>query len=164
VHPARDGGTIFRVTLPVGTPTAGVPAEANAEPRDGSPGRVLVVDDEEPLARLVSEALSEDGHQTVPVLGRAEALERLAHEDFDLVICDLKMPGPALKRLRDEMERLRPGLGRRLLLITGDTMSAEPEELARREGLALLHKPFDLQDLRRAVRGQLARERGPCGT
>jgi CheY-like chemotaxis protein len=163
-HPARDGGTLFRITLPVGSPTAGAQADAATGPCDGPPGRVLVVDDEESLARLVSEALDEDGHRTVPVLGRAEALERLAGEEFDLVICDLKMPGPALTRLREDMERMRPGLGRRLLLITGDTMSAEPEELARREGLALLHKPFDLEDLRRAVRGQLARERGSCGT
>jgi len=168
VEHGEPAGTRFRITLPVGTPSgaaaAAQPAAVARETLDGPAGKILVVDDEEALARLVAEALDEDGHSTVPVLGRAEALERLEREHFDLVICDLKMPGPAVERLRDEMERLRPGMGRRLLLITGDTLSAEPEDLARREGFPLLHKPFDLEDLRRAVRGQLGRGRGPCGT
>ena len=42
-----------------------------------------------------------------------------------------------------------------LLLTTGDTVSDEPHVLAERAGAELLHKPFDLDELRRRVRGRL---------
>jgi hypothetical protein len=53
------------------------------------------------------------------------------------------------------MERMRPGVASRILLTTGDTMSREPEAFARSRGIAVLMKPFDLDELRRAVRSKL---------
>jgi two-component system NtrC family sensor kinase len=162
------GGARFRIELPIGScvpggarePEAGV---ASLEPRRG---RILVVDDEEPVARLICEALAEDGHDAVFAFGGREALDRMAVEPFDLIISDLRMPGLAAERLCEEMDRLETGLSRRLLLTTGDTVSREAAAIAERAGLALLHKPFDLDHLRRTVRLRLAEHpgRGPCAS
>jgi two-component system NtrC family sensor kinase len=151
------GGAAFRIELPAGMAAKASAGEASRSDPGvrGGPGRILVVDDEEPVARLICEALAEDGHQTAFSVDGREAIERLASETFDLVISDLRMPGMAVERFRDEMERVCEGLSHRLLLTTGDTMSRDAETLAEREGLGLLHKPFDLDDLRRTVRSRL---------
>ena len=162
------GGAAFSIELPVGA-RRGSPArdeQGAVVTEDGPRGTILVVDDEESLARLVCEALEEDGHRAVAAHDEAEALREIAAAAFDLVISDLRMPGTTIEGFREKIERLRPGLSRRLLLTTGDTVSPEPQHLARREGIPLLHKPFDLEDLRRMVRSWLAagRELGTCDT
>jgi two-component system, NtrC family, response regulator AtoC len=69
--------------------------------------RILVVDDEEGLREFVGDALEADGHVTVRVADGQAAADRLARESFDLVITDLRMPGPLdgmalLRRVRAE--------------------------------------------------------------
>ncbi len=54
--------------------------------------RILVVDDEEGVREFLAEALRDDGH-TVEVAGDgAEAVERLGHDGYDLMMTDLRMP------------------------------------------------------------------------
>jgi DNA-binding NtrC family response regulator len=89
-----------------------------------------------------------------------EALARLRTAEYDLVVSDVKMPDMGAQHLHREMERLRPGSSRRLILTSGDTVGRDTEAFARRAELDLLHKPFDLDDLRRLVRTRLARSRG----
>jgi two-component system NtrC family sensor kinase len=156
------GGALFRVELPLGGAESAARSEvATVAPvRETAHGRILVVDDEEPVARLICEALAEDGHAAVAVHGGAEALDRLVGAEFDLVISDVRMPGMTIESMRREMENLRPGMSRRLLLTTGDTVSREADSLAEKEGLPLIHKPFDLDDLRGTVRSWLQACRG----
>ncbi len=56
--------------------------------------RILVVDDEEGLREFVGDALEADGHVTVRAADGQAAADRLARESFDLMITDLRMPGP----------------------------------------------------------------------
>jgi len=158
VQAGDAGGSKFRITLPAGlgepgaTSTPSPPVEA---PR-ATPGRVLVVDDDEPVARLICEALAKDGLVFCRVRDGREALDRLAAERFDLIVCDVKMPDMNGEKLHAELERTRPALARLVLWTTGDTLGPEPEALARRTDLDLLTKPFDLDDLRDRVRRRLA--------
>lgn len=161
---SREGeGASFRIELPVGEDRL-LPSSRDARPRGASRrtarGRILVVDDEDAVAGLICETLSADGHEVRPARDGQEALRRLAEEEFDLVVADLRMPGIGGVRLYEEMERLQPGVSRKILLTTGDTLSRESETLAERSGLTMLLKPFDLDDLRRAVRSRLGKERG----
>jgi two-component system NtrC family sensor kinase len=162
---AHDGpGTTFRITLPAARaarsgkcpdPGAG-PAEPLPSPSTTS-ARVLVVDDDEVVARLICEALNKDGLVTRRVRGGREALERLADEEFDVILCDVKMPDMNGERLYDELQRTRPDLTRRVLWTTGDTLGPGTAKLAERTGLDVLAKPFDIDDLRDRVRRRLAR-------
>ncbi len=162
VESAEGGGARFTIELPVGagetTRRTVVAAPRVAAPR--RPGSILVVEDEGAVAEFICDALGGDGHRVAAVANGREALERLKHQDFDLVISDLKMPVMGGRRLYEEIARRRPELCARLLLTTGDTVSGEPESLAREAGIGLLHKPFDLDELRTAVRARLASEDG----
>jgi CheY-like chemotaxis protein len=53
---------------------------------------VLVVEDEPTVARLIGDVLEDDGFRVDLLLDGREALKRAASEDYDLVICDMKMP------------------------------------------------------------------------
>jgi len=155
------GGARFVATFPVcgSGQTTDIPAEAPL-PSPARTGRILIVDDEEPLARMIAEVLAADGHETRVVLDGRQALERLAEEPFDLIISDLKMPGMNGDQLYAEIRRLYPELPVSVLLTTGDTFEDDARAILDRTGLEVLSKPFDLDDLRRRVRCRLS-ERKP---
>jgi len=156
--PSEMGGACFRMQFPErGAQTddrsrAVLPASGPTVRR----GRILVVDDEKALAQMLREALERDGHRVITAGDGAEALQRLAEGEFDVVISDVKMPGMDAWQLLAEVGRRHPQLKDSVLLTTGDTVSPEPEELARREGLELIAKPFDIDDLLDRVRERLS--------
>jgi DNA-binding response OmpR family regulator len=148
---------LFRVELPLGDApaTASHPPLPLEDDDSITPSRILVVDDEEPIANLILEALAPEGHHVRVARTGNEALDLLTSEPFDLVVADVRMPGLGGMRFHDEMERLRPGISGRLVLMTGDFLGREAKALADRTGADVLLKPFDLSDLRRAVRARL---------
>ena len=109
--------------MAVGEPAAAV----GGGPRSG--GRVLVVDDEPEIGELVAEHLRRDGFTVEVVSSGRMALARLESRSFDLVVSDLRMPdldGPALLLA---LRQRHPELARRLVLITGDALGAEVNEV-----------------------------------
>jgi two-component system NtrC family sensor kinase len=156
---ASGGGARFVITLPPAALAEGrLPeAESPAPPARVRPsGRVLVVEDETAIADLVREALECDGHEVALAPDGLEALRRLGGERFDALLLDWRTPGLGGERLFEEIRRRHPDLAGRVVLTTGDTVSREPDRLAEREGLPIVHKPFDLDDLRDAVVSRLA--------
>lgn len=64
--------------------------------------RVLCVDDDVAVCRLVSRLLERAGYATVAAADMAEARVQLALEDFALVLCDINLPGQSgLEFLRE---------------------------------------------------------------
>ncbi|MBW2086708.1 MAG: response regulator, partial [Deltaproteobacteria bacterium] len=55
--------------------------------------RILIVDDEEPIRRLLGEILAKNGYDCTLAADAAEARERLKEQNFELVLSDIKMPG-----------------------------------------------------------------------
>ena len=55
-------------------------------------GKVLVVDDEAPVAEVLSEFLDEQGHDVTISLTGAEALQRIQDETYDVILTDLRLP------------------------------------------------------------------------
>jgi two-component system, NtrC family, response regulator AtoC len=69
--------------------------------------RILVVDDEEGLRDFIIEALERDGHRAVGAENGQAALGALGRQSYDLMITDLRMPGPTdgmtlLRRARSD--------------------------------------------------------------
>ncbi len=114
-----------------------------------------MVDDEATFAAVVCEALAEGGHHVEMASDGHAALARIEQQEFDLIISDLRMPGMGGERLHRALETDYPHLAGRLLLTTGDTVGEEVESLAARTGLEILHKPFELDELRSRVRARL---------
>src|SRR5438309_9533278 len=109
------------------------------------PGRVLVVDDEEPIRILIQRLLSKHGFSVETAQDGAAAIDKIAHENFDAVVLDLMMPRidgfTVLRQLIDS----DPGLVSRTVVAT-----AYPKDVASRqldEVCQVIIKPFDTKEL-----------------
>jgi len=117
---------------------------------------ILVVEDEEQLARAVGDALQDEGYLVDHAADGELALERISGRAFDAVICDLKMPRLDGKAFYRALEAAAPGLAKRVIFVTGDVAGTDAEEFLKESGCRWLAKPFRLGDLLRALRETLS--------
>jgi CheY-like chemotaxis protein len=151
VVPGEGRGAVFRVELPVEGPegTAAVVTETSKATRGA---RILVVDDEPGIAGVLAEVLQLDGHVVETVGDGEAALGKLALGGYELILSDIRMPeldGPSLYR---ELERRDPRFLRRMIFLTGDTLSPSTRGFLEETGAPCLSKPFALSDVREIVR------------
>ena len=113
--------------------------------------RILVIDDEPLLGRTLSFML-EEHHDVVVVEGGAQALRTLdADARFDLVLCDLDMPGVNGSGVHTAMARMHPELIARFVLMTGGACSGWSEEFLAHYSGARLEKPFSVADVEQVL-------------
>ncbi len=149
VDSAPGRGTTFRLIFPASTAPAPPPEPAPPVP---TTLRILAVDDDPALAKMIALMLRAEGHQVELASSGEEALRRLDETRFDLVISDLGMGsgmnGWELARsVRDD----HPGV--RFCLSTGWDTRVDPAR-ARENGVsAVISKPYRLADLKRILTG-----------
>jgi CheY-like chemotaxis protein len=103
--------------------------------------RVLVVDDEPLFARAVARAMRHHADVVLEWTG-APALERIAQgERFDLILCDVALPGLNGAQFFERLREIRSGVERRLVFVTGGGV-AEIEAKLRQTGRPCLRKPI----------------------
>jgi PAS domain S-box-containing protein len=146
-----DGGAVFTMALPV------VCVEATAvrtrPPEQVNPKRrsILVVDDESEIREALARILTGAQRRVVTVGSGHEALERLAAQDFDVILTDVRMPGLDGRALYQEIAMRWPRRAGRVVFVTGDTLSAALNEFVSESGRPVIHKPFLPSDVRRVV-------------
>ncbi|HET7462500.1 MAG TPA: PAS domain S-box protein [Longimicrobium sp.] len=163
VESGPGGGTAFVVDLPRAEEDATGEPSPDDEPRDGDappPLRVLVVDDEAAVRRVVARYLGRRGHVVHEAAEGGQALamlEEAGDDGYDVILSDLRMPGlggdQLLARLRDRAD----GMDRRLVFLTGDTASEDAERILRGSDVLVLEKPVDLEELARILERVTAR-------
>jgi len=131
VDSSVGAGTRFKVRLPAGGNPHG---DTEAAPR----GRVLVVDDEPLILRSLTRMMGRS-HDVTTASDGNEALELLAQRDFDLVLCDLLMPGLSGVELWERLPAAQRG---KLVFMTGGTCPTEGLGLPVSSGPPVLQKPF----------------------
>jgi signal transduction histidine kinase/CheY-like chemotaxis protein len=117
----------------------------------GVEGRVLVVDDDEPIARMLAEFLAESGFVADWAGGGFSALEKIQQDPPDLIVLDLRMPDLDGRGLLKAIRSL--GLSPRVVLLSADReVATAARELATE---AFVEKPFAPEGLLVAVRRAL---------
>jgi PAS domain S-box-containing protein len=148
-----EAGASFVVTIPVvGTMVPAARADREEKPTAVDRMRILIVDDEPDIRKMLGEILSVDGHIVEEVANGREALARLEEGRFDLVISDLIMPVMDGPGLYEELRRREPKTVEHLLFITGDTLSPRVRQFLDRVARPVIEKPFIPADVRSAVR------------
>lgn len=117
--------------------------------------RVLVVEDEPTVAHLIADVLEDEGMQVDVLLDGREALAQAARESYDLVICDMKMPGLDGQHFYKTLERAGNQLRERFLFVTGDILGAQTREFLERNHLPNVAKPFRVEELTEKVHAVL---------
>lgn len=117
--------------------------------------RILLADDDQATRDLVKRALETEGHHVTLTQDGTEALESLsaAAEPFDLLVSDVHMPGIDGIDLAARAIAAAPGL--RLLLMSGFAEELNRARSLRADHLAVIIKPFTLEQIRSAIRDLL---------
>lgn len=116
-----------------------------------SEARVLVLEDEPTVARLIADVLEDEGLRVDVLFDGREALERAARQSYDLVICDMKMPALDGQQFFESLAAAHADLRGRFLFVTGDVIAAQTHEFLQRHGLPHLAKPFRVEELSEKV-------------
>jgi two-component system NtrC family sensor kinase len=151
LRPRGGGGAELVVTLP--RSILGASPEAPVEPPELPTLRILVVDDDDVNRHAMELLLRREGHEVVAVENGAEAIERLdpGEPPFDAVITDLQMPRLGGRAMYEQLVEHRPQVAQRFVFVTGDQARAETRLFLEQCGQPSVLKPYDLQDLIRAI-------------
>jgi len=156
VHSKLGAGTVFTVRLPALSPKEKPrPARERREtPPDISPERprVLVVDDEEPVAKAFKRMLSRQFDAEMLVSARDVVARLEAGERYDAIVCDLMMPDMTGMELHQWVADHFPAQADRMMFVTGGVFTRSAEEFLSSVNSTCLHKPISPGDLRQAVR------------
>jgi CheY-like chemotaxis protein len=102
--------------------------------------RVLVIDDDPVIGKSIDRVLSPKGYAVITAADGAQALDRLAREDYDVVFTDIRMPGMDGVEVARQIKASRPWLP--VVIVTGYGSQASEDE-ARAVGVSgFLHKPL----------------------
>ncbi len=152
---SRPGaGTTFHVFLPRIERTATEPAVERERPPGGAE-RILLVDDEAQILKMLDYMLTSLGYETRSMESSREALKAFlaAPDQVDLVITDMTMPEMTGLRLAQEMLAARPDLP--VILCTGFSALVSEREIREMGIRELVLKPVVRRDLALAVRRAL---------
>ncbi len=137
-------GTTVTLTL---RSQAGAPRVAPPTRSTGSARRRVLVVDDEPLVRdLLGEMLSIH-HDVEIVDGGVAALAAMGASVFDVVVCDVMMPGFSGVDLHRAIAARSPGAEARIIFVSGGAFIAEIADAVLATGRPVLAKPFDIEAL-----------------
>jgi two-component system response regulator PilR (NtrC family) len=108
-------------------------------------GSILVVDDEKGQREILSTILNKEGYRIVAVPGGREALEKLAAEEFDLVLTDLKMQGMSGMELLENVLAENPN--QCIVIMTAHGTIDSAVDAMRKGAFDYLEKPLEREEL-----------------
>jgi CheY-like chemotaxis protein len=147
-------GTSFRVELPVELriPSAPEPPPpAVLPPERHPPALILVIDDEPGITSALAYLLRRSGYTVDTAANGRLALAKLQEQTYDVILCDLRMPeldGPGFYQA---LQQRYPKFVRRIIFLTGDTLSPDARIFLEKVNAPRLAKPFRASDVRRIV-------------
>ncbi len=117
--------------------------------------KILIIDDEEIVTNSLQKLLKKEGYQTTIAKSGSEAIEKVKRTDFDLIICDVRMPQmdgittiKEIRRYLKENNRPQPPE----VVITGYADLDKYQAAMDLEVADYLYKPFDTQDFLKIVK------------
>lgn len=122
---------------------------------------ILVIDDEKLIQRSIVRSLRRD-YEFASASSADEGLREMESKDFDLVICDLMMPGFNGIQFLDQLEDERPDLAKKLVFMTGGALDIEVKRFIKKLDDEVLLKPFGMDELESFVATSLERVRSKC--
>ena len=113
--------------------------------------RILVVDDEMDILELFTDILGIMGHNVVTARNGSQAIDRLEEGEYDLIICDMKMPGFDGRELYNSIEEKDCEIAKRVIFVTGDTVNPETQKFLKSTGNLYISKPFRVGEVKQVI-------------
>jgi CheY-like chemotaxis protein len=120
----------------------------SAHPALSTKPPILVIEDEPSVIAFLRAALERRGYAVVDAASGEEGLKRLSKGRYAGVISDIRMPGAVNgAEVHDWIQKNRPELKSRIILISGDTANSETQTFLAQSGTPCIEKPFRVQQL-----------------
>jgi len=116
--------------------------------RGSIPPPILLIEDEPSVTAFLRAALERRGYSVEDASSGAEGLQRLNEGQYSGVISDIRMPGSVNgAEVHAWIQRNKPELGTRIILISGDTANSDTQALLAQSGTPCIEKPFRVHQL-----------------
>jgi DNA-binding NtrC family response regulator len=119
--------------------------------------RILIVEDRDPLRRMLEHALAQEGYAVASAADGESGIRLLGRQDFDLVLTDLKLPGVSGLQVLAASRAAQPRVP--VVVLTGFGTVAAAVEAMKLGAFDFLEKPLEIDDLYRLIERALG-ERG----
>lgn len=118
------------------------------------PSKILVVDDEPEVRKLVTAMLARTGYRVLSADSGENALRLFKNNlDTDLLLTDVVAPGMSGPMIADQVAALKPDI--RVLFMSGYDSTQVVQRYVVEKGYSLLVKPFTMEQLEQKVRSVL---------
>jgi PAS domain S-box-containing protein len=146
---SEQGGALFRIVLRASTEAP--PSRARSPVKTTRRGRlrVLVVDDEPMVGRVIQQALAQ--HEVTVVDTVREAIETIESRELDCILCDLMLPDGGGEVLHRYLVEKRPEYARRVAFMTGGAFTPSARAFFEGVDAPRLEKPFGADALSEMV-------------
>jgi CheY-like chemotaxis protein len=122
---------------------------------DAQSPKVLVVDDEPEIRKLVTAMLARNGYRVLSADSGENALRLFkSHPDTDLLLTDVVSPGMSGPMIADQISALKPDI--KVLFMSGYDGTQVVQRYVIERGYSLLTKPFSMEQLESKVRAVLS--------
>jgi CheY-like chemotaxis protein len=109
---------------------------------------ILLIEDEPSVTAFLRAALERHGYTVANAASGAEGLNMLTGGKYSGVISDIRMPGTVNgAEVHAWIQKNRPELCARIILISGDTANSETQAFLSQSGTPCIEKPFRVQQL-----------------
>lgn len=115
------------------------------------PRTILLLEDDASLADVLCNALTKKNFHVTRVRNGTEGIQHILESDYDIILCDMIMPGFPGDMFYRAVERSRPHLCKRFLFMTGHTGDRQIDEFIRSVRGLMIFKPFQLHELMEAI-------------
>jgi nitrogen-specific signal transduction histidine kinase len=144
-------GTVFRAILPIAKSDIVELLPKSCVVLPDKRGRLLIVDDEVSLGKVLKRALSQE-HEVIVVTNARDALKLVSQGDsFDVIFCDLMMPEMTGMDLYTELLQLAPKQAEKMIFMTGGVFTNRARAFLEQVQNPRLEKPFDMSNLKALV-------------
>jgi len=116
------------------------------------PQAVLVLEDDPLFANLLKDFLEERNFRVTHVTSGTEGVQKILAVDYDVILCDMVMPGFPGDMFYRAVERARPHLCKRFIFMTGHTGDTRIDTFIRGVRGLMLWKPFPLHEILDAIK------------
>ena len=144
-------GTVVTLLLPIATRLPDVEVESGPQAsHEGAGETVLVVEDDPQVRLLVVEVLGELGYRVLEAKEGSQALALLDRARVDLLVSDVGLPGMNGRQLAEMARARSPRL--KVLFMTGYAEHAQVRSSFLGDGMDLITKPFEIEQLGAKIR------------
>ncbi len=130
---------------------------ATTPPASLRTGKILIVDDETKILKLLSRYFSRHGHDVRTTTEPREALRLVQAERYDVLVLDHRMPELTGLELFKQVLRLHEGATPEIILMTAHATVEKAVETMKLGAVDYIQKPFDFDSMKEAIRKALER-------